>query len=318
MKYSVLAFYLFPKEPVENPSEEVKWQREQLSSLDGRGRIYISEQGINAQLSLPNENVARYLEALKGHPIWKEAEIKIHLYHEHAFAKLGVRYRRQLVAIDTEVDMSLRGEYLTPAEWAERIEKPEAGQILIDVRNDYEWEVGHFEGSTLPPLKTFREFPAYARALKEKIDPETTPVLMCCTGGIRCEVYSALMLKEGFKKIYQLHGGIIQYGLDMGKKHWNGKLFVFDDRLAVPISKEEPTVIAKCLHCATPADTYYNCANMDCNELFVSCRACAEKMSGCCRESCCRAPRVRAFEAAETPHPYRKLSHEEKCALASK
>lgn len=318
MKYAVLAFYLFPKEPVDAPHEKVAEQRSLLAALDGRGRIYISEQGINAQLSLPAERTGDYLSALKNHSIWKEAEIKIHDYHEHAFAKLTVKYRRQLVAIDTEVDMNYRGEYLTPQQWALRLESPEQGQILIDVRNDYEWKVGHFKNSELPPLKTFREFPAYARALKERIDPETTPVLMCCTGGIRCEVYSALMRQEGFKKVYQLHGGIIQYGLEMGQKHWLGKLFVFDDRLTVPISKERASPIGKCHFCDKAEDTYYNCANMDCNELFVACPECAEMSKGCCCSSCQEQPRVRAFDGKAQPRPYRKLSHEEKCALASK
>ena len=110
--------------------------------------------------------------------------------------------------------------------------------LILDVRNDYEWKIGRFEGSELPPLETFREFPAYAKKLKEERDPKTTSVMMYCTGGIRCEFFSALMKKEGFEKVVQLDGGVIHYGLKEGSDHWEGKLFVFDDRLAVPMGEK--------------------------------------------------------------------------------
>ena len=183
------------------------------------------------------------------------------------------------------------------------------GQILLDVRNDYEWKVGRFEGAELPPCETFREFNSYAEHLKERADPATTPVMMYCTGGIRAELYSALLREKGFQKVYQLLGGIIGYGKEEGGKHWLGKLFVFDDRLAVPISDEEtaPTIGA-CHHCSCPNDTYYNCANMDCNHLFLCCPACLQKFAGCCQDSCVQAPRTRPYHQ-ETAHKPFKRSH---------
>ena len=129
---------------------------------------------------------------------------------------------------------------------------------------------------------------------------------MYCTGGIRCEVYSALLKKEGFEEVYQLEGGIIQYGLDEGTHHWKGKLFVFDDRLAVPLCDDASEVISRCRHCQETSDLYFNCANMDCNELFIACPSCADKLQGCCSSPCQTAPRVRPYQKSERPKPFRR------------
>jgi UPF0176 protein len=135
---------------------------------------------------------------------------------------------------------------------------------------------------------------------------------MYCTGGIRCEYYSAVMKKEGFEQVYQLSGGVIQYGLEEGQSHWRGKLFVFDDRLVIPISEEDAPSIAVCKHCQKTIDIYYNCANMDCNDLFISCQDCLKQKKGCCSEKCLEG-RVRSMR--EDAKPFRKCSHEEKMRM---
>lgn len=129
---------------------------------------------------------------------------------------------------------------------------------------------------------------------------------MYCTGGIRCELYSALLKEKGFEKVYQLNGGIINYGLEEGSKHWNGKLFVFDDRLSVPISEEEAPVIGKCHHCDAPTETYINCANMDCNELFLCCPDCLKEHKGACQTTCENAPRTRPYQEHSAHKPFRR------------
>ena len=169
------------------------------------------------------------------------------------------------------------------------------------------------KGLKKPELETFREFPKYAENLKEKYDPEKTKVMMYCTGGIRCELYSALMVEKGFKDVFQLEGGVIKYGLEEGNEHWKGGLFVFDDRLVVPISeKDEHEVIGKCHYCECKCEVYFNCANMDCNELFLCCSTCAEAHRGCCSVACIEAPRRRECHISENPKPYRKLPYEDK------
>lgn len=306
MKY-VLAYYLFT--PIEDPVVEVMKHKEFSSDRDMTGRIYISREGINGQASASPEAAEEYMEWLKKDERFKGVEFKIHTWHEHCFPRMTIKVREQLAAMDTKVDMGKTGTHVSPEDWKKMLEARDENTILIDVRNDYEWDIGHFEGAELPGLDKFREFPEYARQLKSERDPAKTKVMMYCTGGIRCELYSALMKEEGFKDVYQLQGGIIKYGLKEGSKHWRGKLFVFDDRLSVPITDQEPAeVISQCLHCGEKSDLYYNCANMDCNELFIACHACAEKMKGCCCSACENAPRVRAFVKQDRPKPFRRVN----------
>ncbi|MBS0621222.1 MAG: rhodanese-related sulfurtransferase [Verrucomicrobia bacterium] len=307
MKYHVLAYYYFTQ--IDDPHLEVRRHQEFLKDQDIKCRVYLSEEGINGQMSASPEASEAYQNWLKSDPRFAQVVFKIHTHPEHAFPRTSVKYRAQIVALDEKVDMALTGEHVPPKEWTEMLEKRDDKTLLLDVRNDYEWEIGHFEGAELPKLETFRKFPEYARRLKETCDPKETKVMMYCTGGIRCELYSALLKKEGFEKVYQLDGGVIGYGLHEGTKKWRGKLFVFDDRLAVPIAEDgKEEIISHCHHCKTPTDVYYNCANMDCNNLFLCCPACAEKFQGCCCTTCQEAPRVRPYEKTERPKPFRRCS----------
>lgn len=315
--YVVLAYYYFftPPKTLENPHELIKAHKKFFEDKDAKGRIYINEQGINGQMSIHEKEAESFIQWMHSFESFKDLEFKVHLHPQHAFAKMTVKYRKQLVALDKDVDLTLAGEHLSSAQWDQMLENKEQNTILVDVRNNYEWKVGHFEGALLPELETFRDFDAYVDQLKNLYNAKQTKVMMYCTGGIRCELYSALMKQKGFDTVYQLEGGVIKYGLEQGTKHWRGKLFVFDDRMVVPISPENDEVISKCAFCDTPSDSYYNCANMDCNALFLSCPECAEKRRGCCSQQCINEPRVRAFDPQQNPKPFRKLPFEEKIAL---
>lgn len=303
MDYSVLAYYSV--EPLADPQAEIALHKEFFSSRDFKGRIYISEQGINGQASGLKAHAEEYQAWFhQRHP---EVSFKVHAAKEHAFPKMTVKYRKQLVAVDCPVDFSLRGEALKPEQWEQMLAEKDENTMVLDVRNDYEWKVGHFEGAELPKLETFRQFPAYAQELKKERDPKKTRVMMYCTGGIRCEFFSALMKKEGFENVYQLDGGVIQYGLEKGSEKWKGKLFVFDDRLVVPLS-DDAEVIGRCKLCNASCDVYYNCANTDCNELFVCCLDCLKAHKGCCCASCETAPRVRPYREDGSCKPFRKIS----------
>jgi len=304
----VLAYYFFT--PIEDPDVEVARHKEFFDTRDVKARIYISHEGINGQMSASQEAAEEYMTWLKSDPRFAEVEFKLHYYHEHVFPRCTVKRRDQIVALDAKVDAKDGGEHVSPSKWREMLEEKDQDTLLLDVRNDYEWVLGHFEGAELPDLETFRQFPTYARELKKTRDPKKTKVMMYCTGGIRCELYSALMKKEGFEQVYQLQGGIIKYGLEEGADKWLGKLFVFDDRLSVPISEEEEApVIGKCHHCGVSAESYYNCADMDCNELFLCCPECAEKYKGCCSETCLCSDRLRPYEKGERPKPFRRWYH---------
>ncbi len=302
--HSVLAYYIFTS--IADPHAEVAKHKAFISENDIKCRIYISEEGINGQMSASVAGSEAYMQWLKSDPRFSGIVFKIHPCVEHVFPRAIVKYRKQLVALDQKVDLALTGEHVSPQKWKELLDAEDENILLLDVRNDYEWEIGRFQGADLPTLEQFRLFPEYVTKLKEEWDPEKTKVMMYCTGGIRCELYSALMKKEGFETIYQLDGGVINYGLQEGSDHWKGKLFVFDDRMAVPLSEEPTEIISHCHKCNDPSDTYYNCANMDCNKMFLSCSSCAEGMKGCCCETCQVGPRVRVFEKMERPKPFRR------------
>ncbi|MCB1119013.1 MAG: rhodanese-related sulfurtransferase [Chlamydiia bacterium] len=305
MTHYVIAFYRFV--PIDDPHQEVEDQKAFIEAHDITSRIYISENGINGQMSATKEDADNYIAWMHSRKPFESLYFKLHPYHEHAFPRKCVKYRKKLVAIDEEIHIDRQAEHVSPEQWKEMLDQ-EDNKVLLDVRNDYEWAVGHFEGSTLPPCETFREFATYADKLKQEVDPATTPVMMCCTGGIRCELYSSVLLKRGFKKLYQLDGGIINYGLKADGKHWLGKLFVFDDRLTVPISDEKTPTIGTCSHCQAPTDDYYNCANMDCNTLYLSCPTCLKETQGCCQPSCQAAPRVRPYHQQNPHKPFRRKS----------
>lgn len=312
--YLVLAYYSFVT--IENPQEEVRLHKDFFKDREITSRIYISEQGINGQMSATHEDARAYMNWMHSRPQFKSLHFKLHDHHEQAFPRQCVKYRKQLVALDKEVDLANAGEHISPKEWKERLESQEEKHLIIDVRNDYEWKLGHFEGAELPPCENFREFDEYAENLKSTVDPQKTPVMMYCTGGIRCELYSAILKERGFDKVYQLNGGIINYGLEEGSTHWLGKLFVFDDRLAVPISKESTPVIGKCHHCQSPNESYYNCASMDCNTLFLCCADCLEKHVGCCSNDCQNSTRLRPFNHKDAHKPFRKKHHYRDLELA--
>jgi UPF0176 protein len=316
--YIILAFYHFIT--LEDPRKEVARHKSFFENRDVTCRIYISEQGINGQMSAARKDGMEYIEWMQSRPEFAQIHFKIHNHHEQVFPRLTVKYRKQLVALDSDVDLDNRGEYTSPDQWKKMLEDGE-NRILLDVRNEYESRIGHFEGAELPPCDTFREFSDYADQLKDNVDPKKTPVMMYCTGGIRCELYSAVLKSRGFEKIYQLEGGIINYGLKHGSAHWLGKLFVFDDRLAVPISgdvncEEERKVIGKCHHCSCPNEIFYNCANMKCNALFLCCPDCLVKFKGCCKESCQDGERVRPYNPPSEVHkPFRRMHHYQSCSI---
>lgn len=312
-EYVALAYYLFVQ--LEDPNGEVERHKKYFEGGECTGRIYISEEGINGQMSATLSDAEGYMAWLKGDPRFSRIQFKFHPVAAHIFPRMTVKYRSQLVALDQKISAHEGGEHVSPSQWKEMLESGE--YLVLDVRNQYEWEIGHFVGARLPPLNTFREFPAYAEKLKGEVDPTQTKVMMYCTGGIRCELYSAVMKKLGFNEVYQLEGGVINYGLQEGNVHWEGKLFVFDDRLAVSIDGKESPPISHCIHCKNGCDTYYNCANMDCNELFICCSPCLEVYKGCCAHLCKEGPRLRPLDLKKGNKPFRRKHLIGACALDS-
>lgn len=251
------------------------------------GRIYVADEGINAQLSVPTENLEAFRDHLESIDFLKGNRLNIAVEDNgKSFFKLNIKVRKKIVADgieDPKFDVTKIGKHLKAEEFNKITERDDV--VIVDMRNHYESEVGHFENAILPDVVSFREqLPKVAEMLADKKDK---PVVMYCTGGIRCEKASAYMLYKGFKEVYQLEGGIIHYAnqiKDNGLKNkFHGKNFVFDERLGEHISTE---IISKCHQCGEPCDTHTNCANVACNLLFIQCPTCREKYANTCSEEC--------------------------------
>ncbi len=257
------------------------------SELDCLGRIYVSHEGINAQMNVPEHHWSAFAESVYSHPEFTDIPFKIAVEDDgKSFLKLAVKVRKNIVADGLpqgHYDVTNVGRHLNAKEWNEAMESGNA--IVVDIRNHYESEIGHFENALLPEAETFRdELPEVLEMLKGKEDQK---VLLYCTGGIRCEKTSAFLKHHGFKDVNQLHGGIIDYARQIKTESlpnkFKGKNFVFDERLGESISGE---VIARCHQCGETCDVHVNCANKDCNLLFIQCAGCANKMEGCCSDEC--------------------------------
>lgn len=250
------------------------------------GRIYIAREGINAQLSVPEHNFDAFKEKLFARKAFADVPFKIAVEDDgKSFYKLIVKVREKIVADgldDGAYDVTDVGTHLD----AEGFNKAmDDGAIVVDMRNHYESEVGHFKGAICPDSDTFREeLPEVRKTLEGKEDQK---ILLYCTGGIRCEKTSAYLKHHGFKDVNQLHGGIIEYTREVKSKglenKFIGKNFVFDERLGERISND---VISKCHQCGAPCDDHTNCNNDDCHLLFIQCEKCAKKYEGCCSPKC--------------------------------
>ncbi|MFT3907886.1 MAG: rhodanese-related sulfurtransferase [Ferruginibacter sp.] len=258
-----------------------------LHALKVYGRIYVAHEGINAQVSIPGSNFEAFKTYL--HSIAGLESIRLNIAVDNdgkSFWVLKVKVRDKIVAdgiTDPAFDMANKGKYVTAAEFNKLTNDKDT--VVVDMRNHYEYEVGHFENAIEIPSDTFREqLPMAADMLENDKDKN---IIMYCTGGIRCEKASAYMLHRGFKNVFHLEGGIINYANKVKEENlpnkFHGKNFVFDDRLGERITDE---IIAHCHQCGAPADTHTNCKNEACHLLFIQCDSCAEKFQGCCSEAC--------------------------------
>ena len=281
-----LSFYQYAK--IKNPQEF----RDQLfiawDKLDVLGRIYVAQEGINGQLSLPADRFNEFKAHLDTIDFLKDIRLNIAVEQDNmSFLKLKVKVRHKIVADglnDDTFDVTNKGVHVGAEKFNELIEDEKT--VLVDMRNHYESEIGHFKNAVTPDVDTFREsLDIIEDDLKDH--KEDKNLVMYCTGGIRCEKASAYFKHKGFKNIYQLEGGIIEYtrqvkDQDLENK-FMGQNFVFDERRAERISDD---VIAQCHQCGDPFDTHSNCANDACHLLFIQCDKCKEEMNNCCSATC--------------------------------
>lgn len=258
-----------------------------LKGLNVLGRIYVAQEGINAQVSVPGENIESFISSLYGIPGFTGIRLNIAIDDNgKSFYVLDVKVKKKIVADgidDPSFDMRNKGKYVNAGQFNVLSRDPET--IIIDMRNHYEYEVGHFKNAIEIPSDTFREqLPMVAEMMKEK---KEKTIIMYCTGGIRCEKASAFMLHKGFKNVFHLEGGIIHYANQVKEQglesEFVGKNFVFDERLGERVTDE---IIAYCHQCGVPCDVHVNCVNDACHLLFIQCEECRIKYEGCCSENC--------------------------------
>jgi len=258
----------------------------ELFKLHVFGRIYVAHEGINAQISVPTIHLEAFKTYLYSIPPLDGVRLNTAVDDGKSFWVLKVKVREKIVAdgiTDPGFDMNKKGKYVTAAQMNELMKDPDT--IVIDMRNHYEYEVGHFENALEIPSDTFRQqLPMAVDMMKEKKDKN---IIMYCTGGIRCEKASAFMLHNGFNNVFHLEGGIINYAREIRSEglesKFIGKNFVFDERLGERITDD---IISHCHQCGKPADIHVNCANSGCHLLFIQCDECKEKFEGCCSKEC--------------------------------
>ncbi|HEY8918618.1 MAG TPA: rhodanese-related sulfurtransferase [Chitinophaga sp.] len=284
-KRTTISFYQYAK--IVDPQAFRDEIYQALSEIQVFGRIYVAHEGINAQINVPEHNFEALRNYLYSIPFLNGIRLNIAVDDDgKSFWVLRIKVRPKIVAdgiTDPAFDMDNKGQYLDAAGFNELTANPDT--IIVDMRNHYEYEVGHFDGAIEVPSDTFREqLPMAVDMLKDKKDQ---PIVMYCTGGIRCEKASAYLLHNGFKNVYHLEGGIIEYANKVRQQgitnKFKGKNFVFDERLGERITED---VISHCHQCGRPCDTHTNCKNDGCHLLFIQCDRCAAHYDGCCSEEC--------------------------------
>jgi UPF0176 protein len=280
----VVSFYRYVR--IANPEKLRNELFSEWQALGSLGRIYLSQEGINAQMSIPIPQFQKFQEKLFARPEFREVPFKVGVEQKNdAFWKLTIKIKYQIVAdglAPGEYDVTNVGTHLSAKEFNQKITE---GATVVDMRNNYESAIGKFEGAITPNAYTFREeLPMAVEMLKGK---EEEPVLLYCTGGIRCEKASSYLKHKGFKKVYQLLGGIIDYKHQIEQEglpsKFLGKNFVFDGRIGERITDD---ILGKCYQCSKACDDYTNCTEQKCNLLFIQCQVCQEKMNGFCSSVC--------------------------------
>ncbi|AWN65746.1 MULTISPECIES: rhodanese-related sulfurtransferase [Lactococcus] len=311
--YRVLLYYQYV--PIEDGETFAQKHLADCKELGLKGRILVADEGINGTVSGTIEQTNAYMELMKNDPRFSSTIFKIDEAEQNAFKKMHVRYRPELVNLSLEDDVNpleLTGAYLDPKEFREAM--LDENTVVIDARNDYEFDLGHFRGAIRPEIRSFRELPQWIRDNKEQFMEKR--VLTYCTGGIRCEKFSGWLVREGFKDVGQLHGGIATYGKDPEVQGdlWDGQMYVFDNRIAVPINQKEHVIVGRDWFDGSPCERYINCGNPECNRQMLASEENEAKYLGACSHECRVHPNNRYIKA----HQLSNQEVQERLALLEK
>ncbi len=280
--FSVLLFYKYVSvsDPRQFADEHLQWCAEHGI----KGRVYVAGEGINGTVSGQVADIEQYKLKLKSYPQFGDIVFKEDRTEGHAFLKMHVRVRNEIVNSSLEdVSPNNGGKRLTPEML---LEFYETGKdfIIVDARNGYESMIGRFKSAITPQMKNFRDWPKAVEELKEH---KQKTVVTYCTGGIRCEKASAYLVEQGFEDVYQLEGGIVSFAKKFPDTYWEGGIFVFDERRVVePNSRPDLKSGSKCFFCGKPTSYYINCHNTDCDKIIVTCHECKIENEYCCSDEC--------------------------------
>lgn len=293
-KYRTLLYYCYTS--IEDAEQFAADHLGFCRSLGLKGRVIVAPEGLNGTVSGTVEACETYMQTLNAEPRFAGIDFKIDEVDAPSFVKMHVRYKSEIVHSglrDTRVinPMEKTGVHLDPSDFQEMKDREDV--VVLDVRSNYEHQLGRFKNAVTLDIENFREFPEKINELAHLKDKK---VITYCTGGIKCEKASALLLHEGFREVYQLKGGIIKYGKETDGRDFEGKCYVFDNRIAVEINRHNPSVISVCHNCGKSSARMINCANPECNEHFPQCEDCGWAMDGCCSDACREHPRKRPYD----------------------
>ena len=308
VKYQTLLYYCYSA--IKNAEQFALDHLQFCKSLNLLGRIIVADEGLNGTVSGTEAACKTYMDTLLADPRFAKIDFKIDEVNEPSFIKMHCRYKSEIVHSGLRDPHIINPEkktgiHLEPEDFIRMKEDDDV--VILDVRSNYEHSVGRFKNAVTLDIENFRDFP---EKINELAQYKNKKIITYCTGGIKCEKASALLLHEGFNEVYQLHGGIIKYGKAAGGQDFEGKCYVFDNRISVDVNSVNPMVISTCRNCGTHTSKMINCANPECNEHFTQCDDCGIKLDGACSEACQSHPRKRIYDGTgyyvKVPQPVNK------------
>lgn len=292
--FEIFSFYKYV--PIQYPGEYSDDHRTYCKSLGLCARVIIAEEGINGVISGPAEACRQYRQELTQVQGFEDIHFKIAATEKPYLRKVRVKHKSEIVnsglqAIHDQSPLKDCGPHLTPAEFKAMKDRDDV--VILDVRSDYETAVGRFKNAVTLPIHNFREFPDY---LDQLSNYRSKKILTYCTGGIKCEKATAILKANGFEDVYQLEGGILNYAKRENGEDFQGKCYVFDERVIVDVNEVNPEIITQCIHCSKVSARVINCANAACHQQVVICEDCGWEWEGCCSRECKEHPLKRPYD----------------------
>ncbi len=288
--YRVLLYYIYT--PIENPAQYRDDHHRLCLHLNLLGRVIVAPEGLNGTVSGRAEDCEAYMNTLRAEARFVSIDFKVEQHETHAFQKLHVRLKEEIVHSDLPVNpLERTGIHLEPADFQALKNDPDV--VLVDMRSNYEHTMGRFKNAVTFDMENLRDLPDHIGEIEHL---KNKKIITYCTGGIKCEKASAYLLSRGFETVYQLHGGIIKYGMEVGGEDFEGQCYVFDNRLAVDVNAVNPSVVSVCYRCQTPTTRLINCASPACNNHLPLCEACGDAHGGTCTDACKTDPALRQYD----------------------